>query len=439
MDVCRYVIQRMQNEAVRKQLLKLYPGEPQDKLLEKYYREKIKLTGIVCLAGCCLGCCLSFSDQLKGVLDSSAGIQRTEKEFEVVLQAEFCTDDKKVREEIVINVEPQILTRDIAERRLDELIKELDVLIKGENESLQFVSQNLYLPEEVEGYPFGIQWKSSDRNLVSEDGAVHVEDLGENVCVQLQGIFSYGEYEWEYSWDVMMYPPARNAEEQIGYILRKRIKQEIEEQQFDNKFTLPEEVDGLKIDWKEKREHRGIVAMGISLVTGIAIFYAKDKDLEKQLEQRKQTIRKEYTSLVSKYALLMEAGLTVRGAFFKIYNDTCGQDIIKRHPLYEEMRYSCNEMRAGISENKVLEDFARRIDVPEYAKFSGLLVQNLKKGNTALVKRLKEEREEALEKELQWRKRQVEEAGTKLLFPMSMILLLVLVMLMLPAFSGLGI
>ena len=89
--------------------------------------------------------------------------------------------------------------------------------------------------------------------------------------------------------------------------------------------------------------------------------------------------------------------------------------------------------------NRVLEDFARRIDVPEYAKFSGLLVQNLKKGNTALVKRLKEEREETLEKNLQWRKRQGEEASTKLLFPMGMMLLLVLVMLMLPAFSGLGI
>ena len=179
MDVCRYVIKRMpkQSETVRKRLLKLYPGESQAEVLEKYYREKIKLTTIVCLVGCFLGCCLVFSDQLKGALDSRAGIQRQETDCEVVLQAEFCVDDKKIQEEIVINLEPQILTRDTAEKRLDELIQELDMLIKGENESLQFVVQNLYLPEEVEGYPFWIQWRSSNRELVAEDGVVNVEDL----------------------------------------------------------------------------------------------------------------------------------------------------------------------------------------------------------------------------------------------------------------------
>ena len=76
--------------------------------------------------------------------------------------------------------------------------------------------------------------------------------------------------------------------------------------------------------------------------------------------------------------------------------------------------------------------------MPEYAKLCGLLVQNLKKGNTALIRRMKEEAREAAEKNLQWRKAQGEEAGTKLLLPMSMMLLMVLVMLLLPAFSGMG-
>lgn len=428
-----------QVEAVRKRLIRLYPGRVSDALLEKYYKEKIRLSVMVLLAGSALGCCLLVADWKKMSLEDNAAIRRWEENREVVLNAEVFVEDEKIREVFSLEIEPQILTEEMAEATLEELIKKLDEGIKGENESLQCVNKNLYFPEEVEGYPFMIQWKTSDRSLIKDDGTVIADALEEPMTVRVEAEISYDDHTWERSWEIVVSLPERSKAEQMLYLLRKQMKQAEETQRYEEYLRLPTDVDGVTIVWKEKMEYRGIFFIFMAFFAGAAIFYVKDKDLEKQLEERKQQMRKEYASLVSRYALLIEAGMTVRGAFFKIYNDSCREALQKKHPLYEEMRYSCNEMRAGISESKVLEDFSRRIDVPEYAKFSGLLVQNLKKGNTALVKRLKEEREDALEQDLQSRKRQGEEASTKLLFPMCMILLQILMMLILPAFSGLGI
>ena len=428
-----------QVEVVRNRLIRLYPGRASDAMLEKYYKEKFKLTGIVLLVGGVLGCCLLLADRMNLSLEDNGRIRRLEDEREVILMAEVRVEDKVCREEFRLEIEPQSLTEESAEKILNELIDKLDECVKGENESLQRVNKNLYFPEEVEGYPFLIQWKSGNKLFVKNDGTISTDMLEEPVVVPIKAEFFYDDYIWEHSWEVVVCLPERGEEEQIFHLLRKEIGQKEEAQRYDADLILPAEVDGVEIVWKEKSTYRGFCVMGLALLAGILIFCAKDKDLEKQLEDRRQEIRKEYASLVSRYALLIEAGLTVRRAFFKIYDDSCRQEFLSNHPLYEEMRYSCNEMRAGISESKVLEDFSRRIDVPEYAKFSGLLVQNLKKGNTALVKRLKEERENALEKELQRRKRQGEEASTKLLFPMCMILLMILMMLMLPAFTGLGI
>ncbi len=52
---------------------------------------------------------------------------------------------------------------------------------------------------------------------------------------------------------------------------------------------------------------------------------------------------------------------------------------IKSKAVYEEMIESMNQLKAGVSELRVYQDFGNRCDVREYMKFSSLLAQNLKK------------------------------------------------------------
>ena len=66
-------------------------------------------------------------------------------------------------------------------------------------------------------------------------------------------------------------------------------------------------------------------------------------------------------------------------------------------------------------------------------KFSSLLAQNLKKGSRELLSMLEIETKEAFEERKNQAKRYGEEAGTKLLIPMIMILLVVMIVIMYPA------
>ena len=83
--------------------------------------------------------------------------------------------------------------------------------------------------------------------------------------------------------------------------------------------------------------------------------------------------------------------------------------------------------------------WAARTGRQDCARLSAMLVQNLKKGNAALLSRLKEEGDKALQEDLNLRRKKGEEAGTRLLVPMIMMMAIVMVLVMVPAFQSFGV
>jgi hypothetical protein len=65
-----------------------------------------------------------------------------------------------------------------------------------------------------------------------------------------------------------------------------------------------------------------------------------------------------------------------------------------------------------------------------------LLQQNLKKGNAAILDRLREEADRASRERLQNSRKLGEEASTKLLIPMVLMLLVIMIIIIIPAFSS---
>lgn len=91
-------------------------------------------------------------------------------------------------------------------------------------------------------------------------------------------------------------------------------------------------------------------------------------------------------------------------------------------------------MRDGMSEKKALERFGRRCRLLPYLRFSSVITQNLKKGSEGLLDILEKEAMEALEQRKERALQLGETAGTKLLFPMMLMLGLVMGIIMIPAF-----
>ena len=129
--------------------------------------------------------------------------------------------------------------------------------------------------------------------------------------------------------------------------------------------------------------------------------------------------------------------MTIRSAWEKITGDYLKRRSREgRKYVYEEMLISVNQLRAGMSERDVYTDFGRRTAQHRYVRFAGLLSQNLRHGISGLTDDLDTEMHAALEERKNLAIRKGEEAGTKLLFPMMAMLVVVVVCITVPAFMS---
>ena len=95
-----------------------------------------------------------------------------------------------------------------------------------------------------------------------------------------------------------------------------------------------------------------------------------------------------------------------------------------------------DQTRLMEEEQEAYERFGRRCRLQCYTRFSTLLVRNLRKGNDELLRILSDEAAAAFEKRKALARQKGEEAGTKLLLPMMLMLGVTLVMIMIPAYLG---
>ena len=93
-------------------------------------------------------------------------------------------------------------------------------------------------------------------------------------------------------------------------------------------------------------------------------------------------------------------------------------------------------MKEGESESFAYEDFGKRIGLRSYMKLSSLITQNLRMGTGGMGKILDQEMREAFEDRKAYAKTRGEEASTKLLIPMLMLMGIVMLIVMVPGFMS---
>ena len=142
----------------------------------------------------------------------------------------------------------------------------------------------------------------------------------------------------------------------------------------------------------------------------------------------------DYPEIVNKLSLYMGAGMTIRNAFVKMGEDYKKNRKERRRYVYEEILITCNELQSGRSESDAYDHFGRRCQVSVYMKLCTLLSQNIRKGSNDLLHMLRQEADNAFAERKNLAKKLGEEAGTKLLLPMMMMLCIVMVLIMIPAY-----
>lgn len=420
---------------VESDLVQLHPGENVQWIKTEYYVKKLTLTLIILLAGILFGAAAKLSAGGKVLLQEDGSVARgsyPEGELEIRLSADMGDNVQ----EFQIHLQPRLLTEKELDVLAGEFVARLPEMMKGKNTSLQEVTEDLELLETYEGFPFHAEWESSRPDVLGSSGMVSTAD--EQVEVELLVKLSCQDYVREETVCVIVVPPALTPEEQLHRELEEYLLASEEDSRQEEKWILPDRWKDYEISWSQEIEDNSMLLWGAALAVAVLVYLFSDKDLHQQLEKRKKLLQQEYPDLVHQLALFVGAGMTVRGAFQKIASDfeKRRKRMTGKHPAYEEMLFACRELQSGVSEGAAYEHFGRRSGRQEYIRLSTLLMQNLKRGNSTLLERLREEADKAGEERLMQSRRLGEEAGTKLLVPMVLMLAVVMVMIMAPAFSA---
>jgi len=436
---CIHKIYFPSNQQVEKDLQKLYPGENCRQACTEYYVGKLAKSIMVGVAGVFLAIVVALQAGNTKVLNQSGELIRGGYGEETVAVEVECVVDQQVQN-FKIEIGAQEYDYETIISLYEEFRKELGTLILGNNDTLTEVTEDLNLWENYEGYPFEVEWQSENPDVVNSQGEI-VQGYDDSKQAKITANISYEEWEWEEKFSVTVLPMSLSPEEQFREEMKQWLKQSEADTRKEKMLKLPDNWQGKKLEWKEQTENYSVLIVCFGIFVAILIFWMADKDLHDRVEKRKLQMKRDYPDIVHKMTLYLGAGITIRGAFQKLageYEKARGKGG-RESPVYEEILHTCRELKAGVSESAAYENLGKRIGVQEYIRLCTLLIQNLKKGNSALLQRLREEAQKASEEQLRYGKQLCEEAVTKLLLPMVLMLLVVMLMIMIPAFSTMGV
>lgn len=423
---------------LEKELRALYPGEEVRGKWKRHCEEKVKTAVLFSVIGIAvISLWLVFQN---GILLPDGSIKRTTyKEGKQTVSLEAKIENEVFP--IELTVEEKELTGEEIKAMLQQISDKLPAAILNKNADLKAVSSSLNLVTFLSGYPAKVVWESSDETIILPDGTLgDVSALQAPTEILLQANISYGEYEKILVMPICVLPSEKSEYERTHQELTIRVQESQEERKEDPVFVLPKTWEGKPIVWTERTGQKVFGLTAIWLVLLWLLIKRKDEILKEKWKKRNDTLLLEYGEFVGKIRLLTGAGLSLSNALKRMDADYTKRK--KEHKekkyVYEELQFAVKKLDSGVSLKEALEGFGIRCDPPCYKKLVSILLQNQKKGNRGLFAALDNEVKIAFEERKTLAKRLGEEAGTKLLAPMMLLMAMVMIMMIVPAFISFG-
>ena len=446
-----------EEDTVRRDLMLLYPYGRLEGEEKKFCVERIRLVLLIILAG----------DILAAAGYAAAGADLLLKDGGLVREQIGGEDRSTELDAYIVQEDPDPAAGDDVERSLtyqgsyrlevrskkfseeqilsmaEEVFTLLPARILGENESLEHVTAQLDLPEMIEGYPFAIHWESSSYALLDADGKIENSALGEEEGreVILTAVLLYDNgttdgFRKSREYEVKVYGPSLSQEERLSREIRDAIESADERSASENTLPLPAKLDDRTLFWEEKPPGSGMALLLFAAITAFLASAAMGSRLHEKVKERERQMQMDYPQIISKFVLFLGAGLSVRSTFIKI-----GEDYTKRREqgmpergAYEEILLVCRELASGVPETEAYANFGQRCRSRQYTRLSALLTQNLKKGNQELLSVMRQEAKASYEERQNTARKLGEEAETKLLLPMILMLAITMLIIIIPAY-----
>ena len=415
---------------IAQDLSRIRPGEKD--VVRRYYEEK--------LAECLAAAFVLLLLLIAAVLADRFSPRRIEGERlerpsygEADAQEEVTALAEGEEEEVSLQVGVQArrYTDDQAEELLEAALSQIGEELTGENPSADEVRSPLVMRGEYQDGAVKAEWVTIPYGMIAETGEITGEPPGEGALVQLRAELTCQSHTAWYEAAVQVYPPLLTPQERFWQAVSQALARADEEEAREEYLTLPDSVEGRRIVWNRERGSAALAAAMLFLLLPVLLWLYRDQQVKEKARERSTQLMLDYSALMWKLTMLLGAGLTIRGCFERISRE---YDREAKRYVYEEVYYTCTEMRSGVAEAAAYERFGRRCGLPRYAKLGTLLSQNLKKGSRGLAAALEKEAAVSLEERSAMARKLGEQAGTKLVFPMIVMLGIVLILLLVPAF-----
>lgn len=439
---------------------------------------------LLCISASLLLTILVFFLRLQdGVLKEGFRLPRSgyggSKQY-ITLEVSGLTEDTSVP--LDITVSPKRYTEEEANAVFREIYDQLEELVVAEGESFANLQHDLRLMTKLPKYGVQLSWDfypeldpalaagsvtpdearayyRKYRHLMDSDGTLHNETLAPGTVVTgylslimstdivptgTDGETKYLKTQYHsapYRIYVGIIPRALSRYESLLLQLQQAITTEDEGSLGENMLSLPTEIDGQRIYYSEHEDRSYLLLPLLGVIAAMAIYMRQGQARRTEKKQRESLLMLDYSELVSKLMVYIGAGLTVRNALETIsqhFDALIARGIKEDRPLYQELRTMVIQFRRNMPESEIYLSFGRRVNLKPYTKLVSLIEQNRMNGARNLRAMLELEMEDAFEQRKTTARRLGEEAGTKLLLPLFIMLGIVMIIVIVPAMSALG-
>ena len=284
-----------------------------------------------------------------------------------------------------------------------------------------------------------MDWSYTPSGYIDSDGKVIQENVPkEGILIVVQANLSCGNYEQVYTFPIQLEKAVLTEKEAFLTELASFFDRQMQ-QEGTTKVTLPDEINGVTLSWKEKRESVSIQVLGLAVLAMVFICYLGKKEEKDQEETRRKQMEYQYSEVVSQLAMLLEAGMTMRQAWqciAKQYQEKRNKGIMGESLVYEAIVRMGRRISEGEKERLVYEAFIEETNVSCYRRLMRTLIGNMEKGMNGVCDYLEEEERRAYTERILLAKKLGEEASTKMLIPLMLMMMLVMGVVLAPAMIG---
>lgn len=201
-------------------------------------------------------------------------------------------------------------------------------------------------------------------------------------------------------------------------------------------LILPKEYEGKAVMWETPTDYGAVLLLFLGVFMAALVLGEPYYERNRARLKRRELLLAEYPQMVALLTILMGSGMSLRQSLREM---TSGEQLKKEGPLFQELYQVVLKVQSGEVLAVALEQFAKSCDLHVYRKLVSLLLQNQEKGTKDLSTLLEIEVKESEQLRLAMVKEKAQKAETKVLLPITMLLMIVVVVLMVPAFMSMQI